>query len=259
MFNPAETKKSIVTWIKDFFGKPEHKDAKAVIGISGGLDSSLNAALCVEAIGSSNVIGVLLPDGEQHDIDDAFSVAAHLDISHYEINMKPVMDAFYKALEDAGLTPNELVYRNSPARMRSTFLYAVCAIENGRFCNNANLSEVFLGWRTKGADTVGDFAPIKNLVKGEVVAIAGETELLPCHVGKVPEDGLSGISDEENFGFSYEQVDTLIRSGSIDDAELMKKILHMNATGKHKEEPMPAPYLGALDKRQIFTTFVQDS
>jgi NAD+ synthase len=221
MFNPQETKNSIIRWIKEFFNKPEHKDAKAVIGISGGLDSNLNAALCTEAIGATNVIGVLLPDGEQHDIDDAYNVATHLDIPHYEINMKPVMDAFYKALEDAGLTPNELVYRNSPARMRSAFLYAVCAIENGRFCNNANLSEVFLGWRTKGADTVGDFAPIKNLVKSEAVAVAKETKLLPRHIEKIPEDGLSGKSDEANFGFTYEQVDALIRNGSIEDKALM--------------------------------------
>jgi NAD+ synthase len=184
---------------------------------------------------------VLLPNGEQHDIDDAHSVAAHLDIPHYEINMKPVMDAFYKALEDAGLTPNEPVYRNSPARMRSAFLYAVCAIENGRFCNNGNLSEIFLGWRTKGADTVGDFAPIKNLVKGEALAVAKETGLLPRHVDKAPEDGLSGRSDEENFGFTYKLLDELIRNGCIDDKALMKKMLKMNAAGKHKEEPMPAP------------------
>ena len=245
MHNPSNTKSSIVEWIKDFFNKPEHKGSKAVIGISGGLDSSLNAALCVDAIGASNVIGVLLPDGEQHDIDDAYSIIGHLDIPHYEINMKPVMDAFYKALEDAGLSPNELVYKNAPARMRSAFLYAVCAIENGRFCNNANLSEVFLGWRTKGADTVGDFAPIKNLVKSEVVEVAKETELLPRHINKIPEDGLSGKSDEENFGFSYGLVDELIRTGSIEDKALMEKMLRMNAAGKHKEEPMPcAPYEG---------------
>ena len=241
MFDPVEVKNSIVKWIKDYFKKPENKSSKAIIGISGGLDSSLNAVLCKEAIGAVNVIGVLLPNGEQHDIDDAYSVAAHLDITHYEINMKPVIDAFYKALDDAGLTPNEMVYRNTPARMRTAFLYAVCAIENGRFCNNGNLSEVFLGWRTKGADTVGDFAPIKNLTKTEIIAVAKETELLSKHINKIPEDGLSGRSDEENFGFSYELVDKLIRAGSIDDKALMEKMLKMNAAGKHKEEPIPSP------------------
>ena len=239
MFDSKNTKSAIVKWIKDFFKKPEHKGSKAVIGISGGIDSSLNAALCVEAIGASNVIGVLLPNGEQHDIDDAYSVAEHLDIPHYEINMKPIMDAFYKSLEDAGLTPNKLVYSNAPARMRSALLYAVCAIEGGRFCNNANLSEVFLGWRTKGADTVGDFAPIKNFTKSESIEIAKETDLLERHINKIPEDGLSGKSDEENFGFSYKLVDELIRSGSIDDKVLMEKMLKMNETGKHKEEPIP--------------------
>jgi len=240
MFEPEKTKNSIVKWIKDFFKKPEHKGSKAVIGISGGLDSSLNAALCVDAIGASNVIGVLLPDGEQHDIDDAYNIVGHLDISHYEINIKPVMDAFYEALEDSGLTPNKLVYSNAPARIRTAFLYAVCAIEKGRFCNNANLSEVFLGWRTKGADTVGDFAPIKNLTKSESIKVAKETELLKRHIDKIPEDGLSGKSDEQNFGFSYELVDTLIRTGSIDDKKLMKKIQQMNAAGKHKEDPIPS-------------------
>ena len=240
MFDPEKVKNSIVVWIKDFFKKPEHKKSKAVIGISGGLDSSLNAALCVDAIGATNVIGVLMPNGDQHDIDDAYDVAAHLDIPHYEINIKPIMDAFYKALEDAGLESNELVYSNAPARIRTALLYAVCAIENGRLCNNGNLSEVFLGWRTKGADTVGDFAPIKNLTKTEVVAVAKETELLTKHINKIPEDGLSGRSDEENFGFSYKLVDILIRDGSIDDKVLMEKMLKMNAAGKHKEEPIPS-------------------
>jgi NAD+ synthase len=226
-------------WIKELLNKPEHHGSKAVIGIIGGVDSSLNAALCKEAIGASNVIGVLMPNGEQHDIDDAYSIAGHLDIPHYEINIKPIMDAFYKALEDAGLTSNDLVYSNAPARIRSALLFAVCAIEGGRFCNNGNLSEIFLGWRTKGAD-VGDFAPIKNLTKSEVVAVAGETELLPDHVYKIPEDGLSGRTDEENFGFTYELVDALIRNGIIEDKALMEKMLRMNALGKHKEEPMPS-------------------
>ena len=244
MFNSEKVKNSVVEWIRDFFGKPEHKGSKAVIGISGGIDSSLNAALCVEAIGSSNVIGVLMPNGDQHDIDDAYNVAAHLDIPHYEINIEPIMVAFYKALEDAGLTPNDLVYSNAPSRMRSAVLYAVCAIENGRFCNNGNLSEIFLGWRTKGGDTVGDFAPIKNLTKSEVLAVAKETELLARHIDKIPEDGLSGKTDEENFGFSYKLVDSLIRNGSIDDKILEEKMLRMNSSGKHKEDPIPSAPLG---------------
>ena len=247
MFDPKIAKDSIVQWIKDYFNKPEHVGSKAVIGISGGIDSSLNAALCVEALGAENVVGVLLPNGNQYDIDDAYALVDHLGIKHYEINIKPTLDVFYKSLEEAGLSSNEVVYRNSPARMRTNFLYAVCAKINGRLCNNGNLSEVYLGWRTKGADTVGDFAPIKNYTKSEVISIAKETNLLPRFINKIPEDGLSGKSDEENFGFTYELVDKFIRSGSIDDDVLMEKMLRMNAFGKHKEEPIPsAPYEDAM-------------
>jgi NAD+ synthase len=241
-----KVKNSIVEWIKEFFNKPENKGSKAVIGISGGLDSSLTTALCKEAIGSSNVIGVLLPNGEQYDIDDAYSLASHLDIPHYEINIKPVLDAFYKALEEAGLKPNDPVYSNTPPRIRAAFIYAICAIENGRFCNNGNLSEAYIGWRTKGgADTVGDFAPIKNLTKTEVVEVAKETELLPYHINKIPEDGLTGKSDEENFGFSYEQVDKYIRTGSIEDKVIEEKIKRMHKIGKHKEDPIPSAPLNS--------------
>jgi len=228
-------KNSIVEWIKWYFDN-HGKGCKAVIGISGGKDSNIDAALCKEAIGADNVCGVLMPNGVQNDIDDARGVAELLGIPHYEINIEPIMLAFYKALEDSGFVPNDIVYNNSPARIRTAVLYAVSGIVRGRVCNNGNLSEVFLGWRTKGGDTVGDFAPLKNLVVRECVGVGHETELPVNYVEKVPEDGMTGKTDEDNFGFAYADVDTLIRDGGIDNAALMQKILTMRDYGMHKEE-----------------------
>ena len=240
MFDAKNTKDAIVRWIADYFGKPEHEGSKAVVGISGGVDSNLAAVLCKEAIGAGNVVGVLMTDEAHDDISDARNVVEHLGISHFEINMEPVMVEFYKAVENAGLTPNEMVHSNASARMRTAFLYAICAVMNGRFCNSSNRSQGLLGCTTNGGETVGDFAPIKNLFKSEVVAIAKETELLPSHIDIIPEDGLSGKSVEEDIGFAYEHIDNLIRSGIIDEKVLIEKILRMNVCDKHKDEVVPS-------------------
>ena len=268
MFNASKVKSDIVQWIRGYFNKPENYGAKAVIGASGGVDSNVDMALCKEALGAENVIVAFMPNGVQHDKDDAYHVVEHLGIpkeNQYEINIKPVMDAFYKALEDAGLTANQLVYSNAPARMRSAVLFAITAIVRGRFVNNGNKTEEFLGWRTKGGDTVGDVAPIKELVKREVLAVGRETELLPRHVDKVPEDGLSGTSDEANFarmlgidemptGELYDLIDDFIRDKAHPDAALVEKLLKLNAYGKHKEEAMPTYELETAKTYKVYVS-----
>ena len=243
MFNASKVKSDLVQWIKDFFNCPGHKGSKAVIGISGGADSNITAALCKEALGAKNVFGVLMPNGVQNDIEDAHSLVRHLGITYCELNIEPIVTAFYKVLEDGGFTLNDMVTTNTPARIRSALLFAICAMERGRFCNNGNASEVAIGWRTKGGDTVGDFAPLKNLVKSEVIAVGHETELLARHVDKTPEDGLSGKSDEENFGFTYEELDRFIRTGYINDPATKNRITQMMIRGAHKEVPIKSfPY-----------------
>lgn len=215
MFNAEKVKNECVQWIRDFF-EANGKGCNAVLGISGGKDSSVAAALCVEALGKDRVIGVLMPQGEQHDIDKAFMLVEHLGIKHYVINIKSAVDAILENL------PNELEItaqskQNLPPRIRMSTLYAVSQSCNGRVCNTCNLSEDWVGYSTRYGDSVGDFSPMSKLTVDEVKKIGYALGLPKELVDKVPIDGLCGKSDEDNLGFTYAELDKYIRTGEIDD------------------------------------------
>ena len=215
MFNAEKVKNECVQWIRDFF-EANGKGCNAVLGISGGKDSSVAAALCVEALGKDRVIGVLMPQGEQHDIDKAFMLVDHLEIKHYVINIKSAVDAILENL------PNELEItaqskQNLPPRIRMSTLYAVSQSCNGRVCNTCNLSEDWVGYSTRYGDSVGDFSPMSKLTVDEVKKIGYALGLPKELVDKVPIDGLCGKSDEDNLGFTYAELDKYIRTGEIDD------------------------------------------
>ena len=239
MFDAKEVKERIVLWIADWFRNNGPPETKAVIGISGGKDSSIAAALCAEALGPERVFGVLLPNGEQHDIDTARALCAALNIDHIEINIKDAVRGLYEAAEDAGLQLNEAALFNTPARIRMTALYAVAAVSGGRVVNTCNLSEDHVGYSTKFGDSAGDFSPLSDLTVTEVKAVGRELGLADVFVDKVPADGLCGKTDEDSFGFSYETLDKYIREGVCEDAEVKARIDGMHKASRHKLEPMP--------------------
>ena len=169
MFNVEKTTKDIIEWIRDFFDK-NGKDCNAVIGISGGKDSSIAAALCVEALGRERVIGVLMPCGEQKDIDSAKKLVKHLGIEHYVVNVKDAVDGVINSLpKEIDSTSQTLT--NIPPRIRMTTLYAISQSKNGRVVNTCNLSEDWVGYSTRYGDSVGDFSPLSNLTVTEVKEI----------------------------------------------------------------------------------------
>ena len=229
MFNALKIKNECVEWIKNFF-EENGKDCPAVVGISGGKDSSIAAALCVEALGKDRVIGVLMPQGEQHDIDKAYLLVNHLGIKHYEVNIKNSVDAIINAFPN-NLELTKQARENLPPRIRMSTLYAVSQSVNGRVCNTCNLSEDWVGYSTRYGDSVGDFSPMSNLTVTEVKEI-GHLLGLPAElVEKVPIDGLCGKTDEENLGFTYAELDVYIRTGKIADPvkkELIDKKHKMN-------------------------------
>ncbi|MCL2214252.1 MAG: NAD(+) synthase [Treponema sp.] len=239
MFNAAKTKEDIVTWIRDYFEK-NGPGCKAVIGISGGKDSSVTAALCAQALGADRVYGVLMPQGEQHDIAYSQELVSFLGIKNKIINIKDTVSALLAAIENSGLSVNRQAAVNIPARVRMTTLYTVSAIENGRVANTCNLSEDWVGYSTKYGDAAGDFSPISALTVSEVKAVGRELNLPLKFTDKLPEDGLSGLSDEENLGFSYNVLDRYIREGICEDADVKEKIDRLNKMNKHKLELMPA-------------------
>ncbi len=237
MFNAEKIKKECVEWIRDFFLK-NGDGCNAVVGISGGKDSSVAAALCVEALGKDRVIGVLMPQGEQHDIDKAFMLVNHLGIKHYVVNIKDAVDGILKAF------PKELdrtaqTIQNIPPRIRMSTLYAISQSVNGRVCNTCNLSEDWVGYSTRYGDSVGDFSPMSNLTVTEVKEIGYLLGLPTELVDKTPIDGLCGKSDEENLGFTYAMLDKYIRTGEIDDAEIKEKIDKRHKANLFKLQLMP--------------------
>ena len=238
MFNAEKTKDDIIICIRDYFEKNGH-DCNVVIGISGGKDSSVVAALCAQALGARKVYGVLMPQGEQHDIDYSKDLVAHLGIKNITVNIKSAVETLLADIEKTELSANKQAKVNTPARIRMTTLYAVSAIVDGRVANTCNLSEDWVGYSTKFGDSAGDFSPLARLTVTEVKAI-GRALLLPAKfIDKLPEDGLSGLSDEENLGFTYDVLDKYIREGICENAAVKEKIDRLHRINKHKLELMP--------------------
>ena len=238
MFNAEKVKNECVAWIRDFFEK-NGKGCNAVIGISGGKDSSIAAALCVEALGKDRVIGVLMPQGEQHDIDKAYMLVNHLGIEHYVVNIKDAVDGILNNMpKEIDVTPQTV--QNVPARIRMTTLYAVSQSRNGRVCNTCNLSEDWVGYSTRYGDSVGDFSPMSHLTVTEVKEIGLLLGLPAELVNKVPIDGLCGKTDEENLGFTYAELDIYIRTGVIEDVAKKELIDRKHKMNLFKLELMPS-------------------
>ena len=237
MFDALKVKDECVLWIRDFF-ENNGKDCNAVVGISGGKDSSVAAALCVEALGKDRVIGVLMPQGEQHDIDMAYMLVNHLGIKHYEVNVKDAVDGILNNLpKEIEITAQ--TKQNIPPRIRMSALYAVSQSVNGRVCNTCNLSEDWVGYSTRYGDSVGDFSPMSNLTVTEVKEIGYLLGLPKELVDKTPIDGLCGKSDEENLGFTYAELDVYIRTGEIEDKAKKEIIDKKHKANLFKLELMP--------------------
>lgn len=236
-FNPEKIKNDCVAWIRAFF-EENGKDCNAVVGISGGKDSSVVAALCVEALGRDRVIGVLMPCGEQSDIDCAYALADHLGIRRYVVNIRDAVEGLKKNLpQDLALT--EQTVNNLPPRIRMATVYAISQSVNGRVANTCNLSEDYVGYSTRYGDSVGDFSPLSRLTVAEVKEIGYALGLPRALVDKTPIDGLCGKTDEDNLGFTYAELDRYIRTGEIDDPAKKALIDRKHKMNLFKLELMP--------------------
>ena len=236
-FNAKKVKDECVQWIRDFF-QNNGKDCNAVLGISGGKDSSVAAALCVEALGKDRVIGVLMPCGKQHDIDMAYLLVEHLGIKWYEINIEEAVNGIKSSMAEA-LELTTQAHTNLPPRIRMSTVYAVSQSLNGRVVNTCNLSEDWVGYSTRYGDAAGDFSPMCNLTVHEVKEIGRVLGLPDVLVDKVPIDGLCGKTDEDNLGFTYAELDRYIRTGQIDDEAKKERIDHLHRINQFKLQLMP--------------------
>ncbi|MBQ1587340.1 MAG: NAD(+) synthase [Ruminococcus sp.] len=243
MFDAALVKKDCIEWIRKFF-EENGPGCNAVVGISGGKDSSIVAALCVEALGKERVIGVLMPNGVQVDIDMAQLLVNHLGIKHYVINVKDAVDGVKNSLP---FEASAQTLTNIPPRIRMTTLYAVAQSHNGRVANTCNLSEDWVGYSTRYGDQAGDFSPCSFLTVDEMKQIGRLCGLPDVLIDKVPIDGLCGKTDEDNLGFTYAVLDRYIRTGEIDDENIKK-----NIDDRHRRNLFKLSYMPCFHTEKYF-------
>ena len=224
MFDVKLVTNELLEWLRDWFLK-NGKDCNAIIGISGGKDSTVTAALCVKALGKDRVIGVMMPNGNQKDINDSIKVCEILGIKNYTVNIKDTVDTLLNTIKLSGV--NELTNQtiiNLPPRVRMSTLYAISQSNNGRVINTCNLSEDWVGYSTRYGDSAGDLAPLAKLTVDEVRKIGLELGLPYDLVYKIPSDGLCGKTDEDNLGFTYEVLDKYLRTGICEDLKIKELI-----------------------------------
>lgn len=240
MFDAKKVKNEIVEWIRNWF-EQNGKDCMAVVGISGGKDSSVVAALCVEALGKDRVIGVLMPQEEQSDIEYSKMLVDFLDITRITCNIEGAVNEVLESFQGV-VSPTPQTTTNLPARIRMATLYAISQSVNGRVANTCNLSEDWVGYATRYGDAAGDFSPLSQLTVSEVKAIGRELGLPSELVDKTPTDGLCGKTDEDNLGFTYDTLDRYIRTGEINDGDVKAKIDSMHEKNLFKLQLMPSFY-----------------
>lgn len=215
---------------------------RVVLGISGGKDSSVAAALCARALGAENVYGVMLPDGEQTDIADSRRVCESLGIHRRTVNIGAMHRALHAAIDASALNVGAfgLEYHresdiNVGPRLRMTTLRYIAQALGAFLCGTGNLSEATVGYCTKDGDTSCDFNPLGRLTSLEVVAVGLTMDELPrALVEKTPTDGLSGKSDEERLGVTYRQIHDFIRLGTSGDADVDAVIAQKEQANAHK-------------------------
>jgi NAD+ synthase len=238
-FDAKKTKEELINWIRNYFRK-NGPECNAVVGISGGKDSTIVAALCCEAIGKDRVIGVLMPQGVQSDIDVAREVVKYLDIDSHEINIAGTVNTLLESGRTGGIVDTKQARVNLPARIRMATLFMVAQSRNGRVSNNSNYSERYTGYGSVFGDTVGQFSPLGDLTVTEVKAVGTLLGLPDKFINKIPQDGLSGKTDEDNLGFTYEFLDKYIRTGDFGgDTETAAKIDRLHNANMFKMLPMP--------------------
>lgn len=243
VFDAADAAEKCIQWLRDWFDE-NGKGCNAILGISGGKDSSVTAALCARALGKDRVIGVLMPQDEQPDIDYSKELVEFLGIRNYTVNVgkaiSDLLEATDEAVKASESEPFEIsvpAKTNLPPRVRMSVLYLVGASNNGRVINTCNLSEDWVGYATRYGDGAGDVGPISNFTVEEVREIGRYLGLPEKFIIKPPSDGLCGKTDEDNLGFTYKEVDDYIRRGI--EPEHKERIDYLHKLNLFKLSYMP--------------------
>lgn len=249
-FNAEIVTKDLIAWLKHYFTNNGDENTIAVIGMSGGKDSLIAAALCAKVLGPDRVLGVMMPNGEQADKKDASDAIDYLNIDGIEVNIEKICNAEYELLENVGIEISSAIKTNVPARVRMMTLYSIAADVHGRVVCTSNASERFVGYSTKWGDGVGDLMPFENLTVTELYAIGDYLELPKHLLYKAPADGMTGKTDEEVLGFTYKELDNYILKHEIPEyIETFRKIKDKHHAARHKTSAIPAYYKKLFDMK----------
>lgn len=240
-FNVKKTTEDLIKWTSDWFDK-NGKGCNAIIGISGGKDSTIAAAICAKALGNDRVIGVLMPDGEQKDIEDSKKVCEILNIKHYIVDISKAIIPLLKTLSGNDFEISEQTKVNLAPRIRMTTLYAIAQSCNGRVINTCNLSENICGFSTLYGDHAGDMSLFDELTVTEIRKIGHFLGLPDKFVDKKPSDGLTGKTDEDVYDFTYEVLDKFIRTGICEDEIIKNKVIQRYKAGVFKTKLINFPH-----------------
>lgn len=225
----AKLTENCIQWIKDWF-EENGPTCNAIIGISGGKDSTVVAKLCVEALGADRVIGVAMPD-EGQSLNDADKICEYLGIKFIVAPINGITSAVTQYSKHT-----TQAFQNVPPRARMIMLYAISQTNNGRVIGTTNLSEFYVGYFTRYGDGGTDVEPIGNLTVTEVLEIGDYLGLPYEWVHKTPDDGLPHSSpDEEKLGFTYKELDEYIRNGVEPEKIKLYKIIQMHKKNLFKE------------------------
>ena len=240
-------KESIIQWIKDWFDTQSNGAEGIVIGISGGKDSTVVAKLCVEAIGKERVFGVLMPNGKQKDIADSQRVCDLLGIRYIVVNISDMYYDFIRNISSEEITlsteDHNVVFLSDETkvnicpRIRMTTLYAIAQTKNYRVAGTSNATERGLGYFTKWGDGACDFNPLGFLTCTEVIRLGLDLDLPEELINKAPSDGLTGKTDEEQFGYSYKEIDEVLLK-KVDNGEIYEFIRKLYDKNEHKIQPI---------------------
>lgn len=237
-FDAKQTAEKLVKWLKDYFdnnGQP----INAVVGCSGGKDSTVVLAALTKAIGPDRIYAILMPNGEQADIDDSYKICEYLGLKPHVCNIQNAYNGVVGSVSGEFEPTNQMRINLAPV-LRMTTLKAISQCVNGRFTCNGNASEAYIGWFTIDGDDRGSVKPLINMTVTEVIQVGEALGLPDWMIHKTPTDGLCGQTDEDKFGFTYEVLDKYIRTGEIDDLEVKAKIDDMHKRNAFKLKPMPS-------------------
>ena len=237
-FDAKQTAEKLVKWLRDYFdnnGQP----INAVVGCSGGKDSTVVLAALTKAIGPDRIYAILMPNGEQADIDDSYKICEYLGLKPHVCNIQDAYNGVVGSVSGEFEPTNQMKINLAPV-LRMTTLKAISQCVNGRFTCNGNASEAYIGWFTIDGDDRGSVKPLINMTVTEVIQVGEALGLPDWMIHKTPTDGLCGQTDEDKFGFTYEVLDKYIRTGEIDDLEIKAKIDDMHKRNAFKLKPMPS-------------------